>query len=174
MLALSHFEQAAEADPGNEPLVIELSRQWLLLKQTQKALNLLTKAAKHPNATPEVYGWLAEAYLKSAKTNEAIEAGRHAMLTWSNQLWRSYRSLAATLSCKSGKPEESLKVLNRATKVEKVDAKFLIGLADFYAAWAQGHTKQKGANQTASSCAVGSCSGNDSAFRTDPTPRRYL
>ncbi len=51
VLALSHFEQAAQADPGNEPLVIELSRQYLARKETQKALDLLKKAAKHPNAT---------------------------------------------------------------------------------------------------------------------------
>src|SRR5262249_20803654 len=123
-LALSHFEQAAESDPGNEPLVIELSRQYLSLKQTQKALSLLTKAAKHPNATPEVYGWLAEAYLKSAKTNQAIEAGRHAIATWPTAL-EGYRSLAATY-LQIGKPEESLKVLNRAAKVQAPDAKFLI------------------------------------------------
>ncbi len=34
-------------------------------------------------------------------------------------------------------------MLNRAAKVQKVDAKFLIGLADFYAAWAQDRTEKK-------------------------------
>jgi tetratricopeptide (TPR) repeat protein len=140
-LALSHFEQAALADPGNEPLVIELSRQYLATKQNQKALNLLTKAAAHPNATPEVYGWFAEAYLKSGKTNQAIAASRHALDTWPTQL-EGYRSLAATY-LQVGKSDESLKTLHRAAKVETKDPKFLIGLADLYAAWAQGRTKQK-------------------------------
>jgi tetratricopeptide (TPR) repeat protein len=140
-LALSHFEKAADADPGNEPLVIELSRQYLLHKQTTKALDLLTRAAKHPNATAEVYGWLAEAYLKSGKTNQAIEASRRALETWPSDL-EGYRSLAATY-LQIGEPQESLKVLHRAAKVHDIDAKFLIGVADLYAAWAQGRSKQK-------------------------------
>ena len=140
-LALSHFELAAQSDPGNEPLVIELSRQYLASNQPQKALDLLTRAAKHPNATPEVYGWLAEAYLKSGKTNQAIQAGRHSMTTWPTAL-EGYRSLAA-IYLQTSQPLESLKVLNRAAKVQNVDAKFLIGLADFYAAWAQDHSDKK-------------------------------
>ncbi|MGZ4987817.1 MAG: tetratricopeptide repeat protein [Limisphaerales bacterium] len=141
VLALTHFEQAAQADPGNEPLVIELSRQYLARKETQKALDLLSKAAKHPNATPEVSGWLAEAYLKCGKTNQAIEAGRHSMVAWPTAL-EGYRSLAA-IYLQTGQPQESLKVLNRAAKVQNVDANFLIGLADFYAAWAQDRSEKK-------------------------------
>lgn len=140
-LALTHFEQAAQADPGNEPLVIELSRQYFARKETQKALDLLTKAANHPTATPEIYGWLAEAYFKSGKTNQAVEAGRHSMTMWPTAL-EGYRSLAA-IYLQAGQPEESLKALNRASKVQNTDAKFLIGLADFYAAWAQGHSDKK-------------------------------
>ena len=139
-LALQHFEKAANSDPGNEPLVIELSRQYLLHNQTNKALALLTKAAKHPNVTPEIYGWLAETYLKTGKTNQAIEASRHAMTTWPSEL-EGYRSLAATY-LQIDQPQESLKTLNRGYKIQTKDPKFLIGLADLYAAWAKGRSEK--------------------------------
>jgi tetratricopeptide (TPR) repeat protein len=139
-LALQHFEIAANADPGNEPLVIELSRQYLSHNQTNKALALLTKAAKHPNVTPEIYGWLALTYLKIGKTNQAVEASRHSMTTWPSEL-EGYRSLASTYM-EMGESQESLKTLNRALKVQTKDPKFLIGLADLYAAWAKGQSKK--------------------------------
>jgi tetratricopeptide (TPR) repeat protein len=141
VLALKHFEEAANDDPGNEPLVIELSRQYLARSETNKALNLLNRAAKHPNVTPEIYGWLANAYLQMGKTNQAIDASRHAMTTWPSEL-EGYRSLAATY-LQIGQSQESLKTLNRALKVKTDDPKFLIGLADLYAAWAKNRTKQE-------------------------------
>jgi tetratricopeptide (TPR) repeat protein len=145
-IALSHFEKSADMDAGNAALIIELSRQYIERKQTQKALALLTRAAKHPNATPEVYGWLAQAYLKAGKTNEAITASRHAMETWPSAL-EGYRSLASTY-LQIGDAQSGLKILNRAAKVSDADAKFLVGLADFYAEWVNTRTKDFDAVKT--------------------------
>jgi len=47
-LALKEFSAAAALDPSNEELVLELTRRYLLLKQPEQALEVLTKATAVP------------------------------------------------------------------------------------------------------------------------------
>ena len=47
--ALEEFHKAAELDPGNEALVVEIARRWLLQKKPDRALEILKLGVAQPD-----------------------------------------------------------------------------------------------------------------------------
>ena len=141
--ALEQFYQSALSDPGNEPLVVELSRRFLAKKQTQKAIDLLSKSAKRPQASGFVFNMLAHAYLKMGNTNSAIHASRTGIQKSPDAL-ESYQTLA-DIFLQIHQPAESLKVLNQAARHAKNEAAFLVNLAELYAAYLTAQPKERAA-----------------------------
>jgi len=56
--ALDDYYQACLDDPGNETLVLEVTRRFVQNKQLEKALDILSRAAARPTpAGSSWHGW---------------------------------------------------------------------------------------------------------------------
>ena len=129
-LAAAEYLKAAQADPGNELLVLEVSERLLRLKQTEPALQLLIKAIAEPDASGLLFARLGLLYSLSGKKEQAIEANRTAIKK-SPEALAGYRHLAQ-LYFQSAQYDEGVKVLDQAAKLTGGDAAFLIELAELY------------------------------------------
>ncbi len=128
--ALTQFYQSALADPTNEPLVLEVSKDLLSKKQTQKAIDLLSKSAARHDSSPIVLGWLAQAYLQGGQTNQAINIARTAVQKAPSAI-EGYQSLFLTY-LKAGKYPEALNTLSQASRKVNADPESLLSLAELY------------------------------------------
>ncbi len=130
-LALQEYYQAALRDPENETLVLEISRRFLLANQPEKALELLTRATARPGASGSTYARLGFVYSKLGKFDLAIKANRNAIRKQPRSLV-GYQNLFLN-DLQNKQEKEALDVLDEAARVPRVDAEFLIGLAELYA-----------------------------------------
>ena len=138
--AFQEFYQSALADPGNEPLVIELARRLLVDKEPGKALDLLTRASQFSTATGNIHAWLARAYLASGRTNEALTASEMAIKKSPESL-TGYQNLAE-IYYQNGRGAEVGKILDNAARQQDVDAGFLVNLAELYARYIRAEPTQ--------------------------------
>ena len=129
-LALQEFYQAALADPSNEALALELARRFLQKKEPEKAVELLSKTAEQPQASGNVFSWLARSYLATGKTNLAMNASQSAIKK-SPQLISGYQTLTE-IFLQAGQTNEAIKLLNSAARSTNSDALFLINLGELY------------------------------------------
>ena len=67
-MAAAEYLKAAQADPGNELLVLEVSERLMRLKQTDSALQLLIKAIAEPDASGLLFARLGLLYSLSQST----------------------------------------------------------------------------------------------------------
>jgi tetratricopeptide (TPR) repeat protein len=139
--ASEEYYQAALEDPGNEFLILEVSRRFLENKQPEKALEVVTRAAAQPDATGEVYARLGLIYGQLGKTNPAIGADRQAILRSPDSL-DGYQNLFL-IYLRLKQPQEALTVLDEAARRPKPDAEFLVGVADLYSSFGLGARTQK-------------------------------
>ena len=128
--ALEEYHQAAGLDPGNETLVVEVARRWLLSKKPDRALDVLKLGVAQPDATAMLDVLLGTAYFQLGKTNLAIESNQRAIKK-APQLLAGYQNLHLN-HIQEGRTDEAVKVLDSAGKQRDVDAEFLVGLAELY------------------------------------------
>ncbi|HEU5069621.1 MAG TPA: tetratricopeptide repeat protein [Verrucomicrobiae bacterium] len=128
--ALDEFDRAARLDPGNEQLVVEIARRWLLQKKPDRALDLLKLGASQPGASAMLDVLLGTAYAQVGETNLAVTANQRAIKK-SPQLLAGYQNLYVG-HVQAGRPLEALNVLDAAAKQKDVNAEFLVGLAELY------------------------------------------
>jgi tetratricopeptide (TPR) repeat protein len=128
--ALEEFHEAAKLDPGNEELVVEVARRWLLQKNPERALDILKLGAAQPDSTAMLDVLLGTTYALLGKTNLATEASQRAVKK-SPHLLAGYQNLYLS-QVQSGRTEEAFKVLDGAARHRDGDADFLIGLAELY------------------------------------------
>ena len=128
--AAEEYLKAALADPGNEPLVLEVSERLLRLKQNEQALRLLTKATAEAGASGALFARLGLLYSLTGKKELAIEASRTAIKKMPRAI-AGYRHLAQ-IHFQSGQYDEGLKVLDQAAKQTEVDAGYLTELGELY------------------------------------------
>ena len=143
--ASEDYYRAAMEDPGNEFLVLEVSRRFLESKQPEKALDVVTRAAAQPNATGEVYARLGLIYGQLGKTNQAISADRQAILRSPDSL-DGYQNLFLTY-LRLMQPQEAIGVLDEAARRPKPEAEFLVGVAELYSSFGLGAPTQKEATK---------------------------
>jgi len=139
--ALGEYYQAALDDPGNEPLILEVSGRLLQNKQPAKALEVVTRAAAQPSASGEIYARLGLIDSQLGKNDQAASANRTAIIKSPDSL-AGYQNLFLNY-LQSKQPEEALKVLDEAAVQPKPDAEFLISLAELYVNWGIGVPAQK-------------------------------
>jgi tetratricopeptide (TPR) repeat protein len=139
-LALQEMLQAAQIDPGNEPIVVNAARRCLRAKKPDQAIELLTKAAAQPGASGEVYAWLGLAYAQAGKTDLAVTANRTAIKKAPQSL-AAYQNLAQ-LYLQTGHAPEALRVLDDAARQPTDDPGFLLDLADLYLRYGRVQTSQ--------------------------------
>lgn len=128
--ATEEYDEAALLDPGDEGLVLELSRRLLQNKQPERALELVKRAAAQPDASGQVYARLGLICSQLGKQEEAAAANRRAIEKSPGSL-AGYHNLFLDY-LRNKQPQEALKVLDEATRQPKADAEFLIGLAELY------------------------------------------
>jgi tetratricopeptide (TPR) repeat protein len=129
-LALEEFYKAAMADPGNEQLVLELSRRFLQAKQPEKALGILTKAVQMPNASGALFAQLGMVYSRAGKNDLAIRANQTAIKKMPRSL-AGYQNLFQ-IQMQNAQQGEALNTLERAAKQPDIDPEFLVGLAELF------------------------------------------
>jgi tetratricopeptide (TPR) repeat protein len=128
--ATEEYYQAAGLDPGDEELILEVSHRLLQLKQPERALALLLRAAAQPGASGQIDARLGFVYAQLGKPDQAVAANRAAIRKSSNSLSGYHNLFLGYLGNKQ--PQEALKVLDEAARQLKPDGEFLAGLADLY------------------------------------------
>ena len=139
--ALGEYYQAALDDPGNAPLILEVSIRFLQNKQPDKALEIVSRAAAQSGAPGEIFARLGLIYSQLGKTEQAVNANRTAISKSPDSLI-GYQNLFLNY-LQSKQPEEALKVLAEAADQPKPDAEYLISLAELYVNLGLGVPKQK-------------------------------
>jgi len=128
--ALQEYFESALADPSYEPVVLETARRFLRVKQPEKALQVLTKAAALPEASGTLYAWLGLAYAQAGRSDAAISANRTAIKKMPQSL-PAYQNLAQ-LYLQNSKTNEALQLLDEAARQPTDDPGFLIDLSELY------------------------------------------
>jgi tetratricopeptide (TPR) repeat protein len=128
--ALESYHQAALLDPGNEELVVEVTRRWLLQKKPERALEILEVGARQRGASAMLDVLLGTSYAAIGKTNQAQQASQRAT-TKAPKLLAGHQNLYST-QLNAGRTNEAVKVLDNAARVKGVDAEFLVGLSELY------------------------------------------
>lgn len=128
--ALTEFYRAALYDSGNEQLVLDVTRQLLAGNQPRKALDVLSLAVDHPEASGDIYARLGLVDTQLGLTDQALEANRTAIRKSPRLLAGYHNQYFACLQARQ--PAAALKVLDEAAQQSDVDAGFLVGVADFY------------------------------------------
>src|SRR6266404_7513519 len=129
--ALQEYYEAAIADPENDTLTLEVSRRLTQNKETEKALELLTRAASRPKASGAIFANLGFIYSQLGKQEQAIAANRSAIKKSPGSL-TGYQNLYLNY-LQAKQPQEALKVLDEAAKQPNPGAEFLINLSELYA-----------------------------------------
>jgi tetratricopeptide (TPR) repeat protein len=126
--ALEEYEKAANANPAEEPLVLDVARRLLRTKQGDRAIAVLNKAAAQPGSSGLVHSWLGLAYASVGQTNKAVAANRTAMQKLPGQI-SAYANLC-DLYLALGKTNEVINVLDQAGKQSDAPADFYVNLSD--------------------------------------------
>lgn len=127
---LSYFAKAAEADPGNEALALEVARRYMERKQGDQAVAVLKRTVAQPGSTGAAKSFLALTYFQLGRTNDAIPAYRAALKALPASLSNA-QTLAQLLADKK-RPEEALKVLQDAGKPKVDNAAYWVDLASAF------------------------------------------
>jgi tetratricopeptide (TPR) repeat protein len=139
--ALHEYYLAAEADPDDEGLMLEVTRRFLQAKQPDKALELLNRAAARPGASGAIFARLGMVYGQLGKSEQAAVADRAAIKRAPDSL-AGYQNLFLTL-LQEKQPAEALKILDEASRQSAANAEFLIGLSELYGNFALQYPSQK-------------------------------
>jgi tetratricopeptide (TPR) repeat protein len=128
--ALEQYHAAAMLDPGNEDLVTEVARRWILQKKSDRALEVLKLGVAQPSSSAMLDVLMGTAYAQAGHTNLATEANLRAVRK-APRLLAGYQNLFAG-RMQAGQPDEAMRVLDGAARQRDTDPDFLIGLAELY------------------------------------------
>ena len=128
--ALDEYYQAARTDPADEGLVLDVSGRLLQGKQSDKALEVVSRAAARPGASGAIFARLGLIYAQLGKTEQSVAANRTAIKK-APELLGGYRNLCLTY-LQSGHATEALAVLDEAARQPSTEPEFMLGLAELY------------------------------------------
>jgi tetratricopeptide (TPR) repeat protein len=143
--ALDEYYRACLDDPGNETLVLEVTRRFAQNKQLEKALEILSRAAARPNASGLILARLGMVYSQLGKNDEAITASREATKKAPGSL-SGYQNLFLIYMQKK-QPQDALKALDEAAHQTGLGVEFLVGLSELYVSYGMQVPAQKQAAQ---------------------------
>jgi tetratricopeptide (TPR) repeat protein len=128
--ALDEYCLAAQLDPDDESLVLEVSGRLLRSKQSERALEVVKRATAQPNASGQLYARLGLIYSQLGKNEQAAAANREAIKKSPASL-AGYQNLFLSY-LHSKQPREALNTLDEAARQPAADADFLVNLAELY------------------------------------------
>ena len=128
--ALDEYCQAAQLDPDDESLILEVSRRLLQSKQPERALEIVKRATAQPDASGQLYARLGLIYAQLGKNEQAAAANREAIKKSPGSLI-GYQNLFLNY-LHNKQPREALNTLDEAARQPGADADFLVGLAELY------------------------------------------
>ena len=128
--ALEEYWQAAQMDPDDESLILEVSRRLMQTKQPERALEIVKRATAQRDASGQLYARLGLIYAQLGKPEQAAAANREAIKKSPGSLV-GYQNLFLSY-LQNKQPREALSVLDEAARQTGADADFLIGLAELY------------------------------------------
>jgi tetratricopeptide (TPR) repeat protein len=128
--ALTDFYEAAIRDLDNEGLIMEVSRRLIQARQTEKALDLVSRACARPSATGNLFARLGFIHFQMGKPEEAIRANRTAIRRDPRSLV-GYQNLFL-IHLQTKRLPEALKILEEASRVGRTEPEFLVGLGELY------------------------------------------
>jgi tetratricopeptide (TPR) repeat protein len=126
--ALQQFTDAALADPANEPLVLSVAQQLLQNKDVNKALALLSKSARRPDASAALLGLLARAQLQANRSAQALASSKLAIRRQPDALDGYQCQVEILLHDKH--PSQALATLRRAARRVRAEPGLLLAMAD--------------------------------------------
>lgn len=129
-LALEEFRQAAQLDPTDEELTMDVSRRFVERRHLEQALELLKRSAARPEAGGQVFSRLGFIYAQLGRLDEAIAANRQAIKR-SPADFAGHQFLYDNL-LQRGQRAEACQVLEQAAQVSAADAGFLVNLAGMF------------------------------------------
>ena len=138
--AAKDFYKAALADPGNSELVQETTARLLQLRKYDDALNLLQKAIAVRGSSGELHARLGVVYALLDKPTQAVMACRDAIQNSPDEIV-GYQVLAQ-IYFKKNQTTEGFAVLDEARRQKKVEAGFLVELAQMYIVFGRANTNQ--------------------------------
>ena len=128
--ALDEYCQAAQMDPDDESLILEVSRRLLQSKQPERALEIVKRATAQPDASGQLYARLGLIYSQLGKNEQAAAANREAIKKSPGSLV-GYQNLFLNY-LHNKQPQEALNALDEAARQPGADADFLVNLAELY------------------------------------------
>jgi tetratricopeptide (TPR) repeat protein len=146
-LAVKQFDDSALADPSNEHLVIKVAQRFLKNKQFDKAVDVLAKSARRPDASGLLLSWLARAQLQAGKINQALAASRLSIQRQPDA-FDGYESQIEILF-HNNQLGEAARTLNRAAKSIRPDPQSLVALGGLYAMYLKTQPKDAGVRTNA-------------------------
>jgi tetratricopeptide (TPR) repeat protein len=137
--AVEQFNDAALADPSNESLAIKVAEHFLRIGQVNKAVTVLAKSARRPDASALLLSWLARAELQAGKTNQALAASRLSIRKQPDA-FEGYES-QFNVYFGDNQLAEAVRTLNRAAKSIRPDSAGFVALASLYAEYLKAQPK---------------------------------
>jgi len=128
--AFEEYVRAVNADPGNEWLLVNVSRQLIEKGRLEDALTLLELSSKRKDASSMVYSWLALAKASSGDNQSAIKIAKQA-LHKPEAGALAYQTLFG-IYVESKKNKEALKTLQQAEKAGRDSIPFLLDITHLY------------------------------------------
>ncbi len=138
--ALDNFYKSVLADPSNEPLVIDVARRLIRKKESEKAIEILSKCAERPAATGFVDALLGIAYQQAGKTDLAIAASRKTIAKLPKAIL-GFQNLA-TIYLQTNRPKEALAALDEAAALGVTEMNFLLDLGEAYRNYASAQPRE--------------------------------
>ncbi len=139
--AIGEFYKSALANPANEALVIELASRFSQSKQNDKAIEVLQKSCDRRDASGAVFAILSKVQMRAGKTNAALQSAQTAIKR--NPEMISGHEALSSYYLLNGKPQEALKVLDRAATQIKQEPPLMIGLSELYVNYCKQYPKEK-------------------------------
>ncbi len=130
--ALGHFIQAAQADPLNEVLNLQVAGRLLQARQPERVIELLAPLAERRDSPASYWAWLALAHQMAGRNPEAIQANR-AALAKDPTLLMAWQQLVS-LYTEQQQLDQALEVLREATRQLSLDPVFFVTISDLYLA----------------------------------------
>jgi len=139
--AADEFAQATRKDPGNEELVMEVSRRLVQMRQIERAREIVERAAARPKASAELLARLGFIYSQLGQTTNAIAANRRALALRPDAF--AIRQNLFLNHVQARQPAEALAVLDEAARLPRITPDQLMELAGFYVTFAQQFPTQR-------------------------------